>query len=152
MGGPAVAHFTSRPGPQSTPVLDYDAFDRDSPGASRRSIYRVVWRAIADPFMEALDFPDLGQLSPVRGFSASALQALTLFNNGFVLHYSEHFASRLEKAGSTPEDRIRAAFAICYQRPPAPEELAGAVALVDRYGLAAFCRVLFNSNEFLFVD
>jgi hypothetical protein len=112
----------------------------------------VVWRAIADPFMEALDFPDLGQLSPVRGFSASALQALTLFNNGFVLHYSEHFAARLEKAGSTPEDRIRAAFAICYQRPPAPEELAGAVALVDRHGLAAFCRVLFNSNEFLFVD
>ena len=152
MGGPAVAHFTSRPGPQSTPVLDYDAFDRDSPGASRRSIYRVVWRAIADPFMEALDFPDLGQLSPVRGFSASALQALTLFNNGFVLHYSQHFAARLEKAGSTPEERIRAAFAICYQRPPAPEELAGAVALVDRHGLAAFCRVLFNSNEFLFVD
>jgi len=152
MGGPSIALFTSKPGPQSTPVLNYDNFERDSPGASRRSIYRLVWRAIADPFMDTLDFPDLGLLSPVRGFSASALQALALFNNEFVLHYSGHFAARLEKTDSTPEEQIRAAFAICYQRPPTPEELSGFTALAARHGLPAACRVLFNSNEFIFVD
>ncbi len=46
MGGPAVAQFTSKPGPQSTPFLNYENFDWDSPAGSRRSIYRVVWRAI----------------------------------------------------------------------------------------------------------
>ncbi len=152
MGGPPVAHFTSKPGPQSTPVLNYDHFDRDSPGASRRSIYRLVWRAIADPFMDALDFPDLGLLSPVRGHSVSALQALALFNNEFVLHSSGHFAARLEKTGNTAEEEIRAAFAVCYQRPPTPEELSGFKALAAQHGLPAACRVLFNSNEFLFVD
>jgi hypothetical protein len=30
-GGPAVAHFSQRPGAQLTPILDYDAFDWDSP-------------------------------------------------------------------------------------------------------------------------
>lgn len=152
MGGPSVALFTSRPGPQSTPVLNYDNVDRAGPGTSRRSIYRLVWRAIADPFMDALDFPDLGLLAPVRGFSASPLQALALFNNGLVLHSSEQFAARLEKVQGTAEERIEAGFALCYQRPPSPDELAAFAALAQAHGLAAVCRVLFNSNEFLFVD
>ena len=152
MGGPSVALFTSKPGPQSTPVLNYENFDWDAPGASRRSIYRLVWRAIADPFMDALDFPDLGLLSPVRGFSASALQALALFNNGFILRSSEHFAGRLEAAGGPVEQQIQAAFGIAYQRPPSPEELGDFAALASQHGLAAVCRVLLNSNEFLFVD
>lgn len=152
MGGPAIAHFTSKPGPQTTPVLDYDAFDRDSPGAARRSIYRLVWRAIGDPFMDALDFPDLGLLAPVRGFSASPLQSLALFNNGFVLHSSRHFAGRLEMSGTTMEDRIRAAFQFALQRPPTAEELTEFTALATQSGLAAAGRVLFNSSEFLFVD
>ena len=78
-------------GPQATPKVDYTPFDWDAPGAGRRSIYRVVWRGIADPFMEALDFPDASLLQPTRTFSASALQALALFNNDFVLRHSEHF-------------------------------------------------------------
>jgi hypothetical protein len=103
MGGPSVALFTSKPGPQTTPVLNYDEVDRNAPGASRRSIYRLVWRAIADPFLDALDFPDLGLLAPVRSTSVSPLQALALFNNGFVLHSSEQFALRLERLGG-PRD------------------------------------------------
>ena len=45
--------------------------------------------------MESLDFPDLGLLAPKRGFSVSALQALTLFNNDFVLHHSQLLADEL---------------------------------------------------------
>jgi hypothetical protein len=152
MGGPSVALFTSKPGPQTTPVLNYDDFDRNAPGMSRRSIYRLVWRAIADPFLDALDFPDLGLLAPVRSTSVSPLQALALFNNGFVLHSSEQFALRLEKMGGTREGQIRAAFAHCHQRAPSASELARFRALAGEHGLAAVCRVLFNSNEFLFID
>jgi hypothetical protein len=152
MGGPSVALFTSKPGPQTTPVLNYDEVDRNAPGASRRSIYRLVWRAIADPFLDALDFPDLGLLAPVRSTSVSPLQALALFNNGFVIHSSEQFALRLEKLGGTREAQIRAAFAHCHQRAPNASELARFTALAGEHGLAAVCRVLFNSNEFLFID
>ncbi len=149
-GGPGVAHFTSKPGAQSTPILNYDNFDWDSAGAYRRSIYRVVWRGIADPFMDALDFPDMGLLSPVRGFSASPLQSLALFNNEFVLRHCEHFAARLEPMGASPAERIRAAFRIALQREPTATELADFAAVAAQSGLPSVARVLFNSSEFLF--
>ena len=152
VGGPSVANFTSKPGPQTTPILNYENFDWDSPGASRRSIYRLVWRAIADPFMDALDFPDMGLLSPARGFSASALQSLALFNNEFLLKYCEHFAARLDQSGKSSEAKIQTAFLLTYQRRATAEEVADFTILASQQGLPAVCRVLFNSNEFLFLD
>ncbi len=152
LGGPGVQHFKLSKGPQLTPKVDYTPFDWDSPGAGRRSIYRVVWRGIADPFMEALDFPDAALLQPTRSFSASALQALTLFNNDFVLRQSEHFAARVEKLGADLPARVRAAVRLAFQRAATPEEVRAMSAYAEQHGLAALGRVLFNSNEFLFVD
>ena len=152
VGGPSVAHFTSKPGPQTTPVLNYAEFDWSTPGAKRRSIYRLVWRAIADPLMDTLDFPDLGQLAPVRSFSASALQSLAMFNNEFILHASERLAAKLEQDFPQPEDRIRAAFQRLMQRDPTATESSDCAMLAAQHGLAAVCRVLFNANEFLFLD
>ncbi len=152
MGGPGVANFLSSPGPQLTPVLDYAAFDWNSSGADRRSIYRIVWRGIQDPFMEALDFPDMGQLSPTRGFSSSPLQALVLWNNRFMLHHAEKFAARLESTGSTITDQINSAARICWFRDLLPEESAELQTLAESQGLAAVCRLMLNSNEFLFVE
>ncbi len=151
MGGPGAQHFTMRPGPQSTPVLDYNAFDWSQPAGARRSIYRVVWRGIADPFMEALDFPELGLLAPARGFSASALQSLALFNNPFVLHHSQCLAQRLEQE-TAAGDRVRQLFRFTLQREPTAQEHKEFAALTERSGLAAAARVIFNSNEFLFLD
>ncbi len=151
MGGPGIPHFTSKPGPQTTPTLNYENFDWNTPGAARRSIYRVVWRGIADPFMDAIDFPDLALLSPVRSFSASPLQSLALFNNEFVLHHCERFAARLEASGGM-EQRIAAAFRLVYQRDATAEEVADFTALANKHGLPAALRVLFNSNEFLFLN
>jgi hypothetical protein len=144
MGGPGAAHFKQTPGPQATPVLDYTPFDWGSREGARRSIYRVVWRGIADPFMEALDFPDLGLLAPVRGFSASPLQALSLMNNEFVVFHSEVMAKRV--------GNVREAVQRVWLREPTAEELADFSALANEHGLAAVCRLLFNSNEFLFVN
>jgi Protein of unknown function (DUF1549)/Protein of unknown function (DUF1553)/Planctomycete cytochrome C len=156
-GGPAVAHFSQRPGAQLTPILDYDAFDWDSPGATRRSIYRVVWRGIPDPLFDALDFPDLGLLSPTRGFSASPLQALVLANNRFVLHHARHLARRAEAAAPDPaadslEARIGRMVQWTWQRQPTSEETAELVELARRHGLEAVARALFNADDFLFVD
>lgn len=152
MGGPGVAHFLSSPGPQLTPVLDYESFDWNTPGANRRSIYRIVWRGIQDPFMEALDFPDMGSLSPTRGFSASPLQSLVLWNNKFMLHHAEKFAQRLESLSSSPTEQLVQSVRLCWLRDPSPEELADLESLAASEGLPAVCRMLLNSSEFLFVE
>ncbi len=102
--------------------------------------------------MESLDFPDLGLLSPKRGFSVSALQALTVFNNDFVLHHSQHLAEQLAANHATIEKQVTQACQLIYLREPGAEERAVLVAYTGEHGLAATCRVLFNSNEFLFVD
>jgi hypothetical protein len=152
MGGPGVQQFKQLEGSQLTPKLDYDAFDWNDPTAARRSIYRVAWRGIADPFMESLDFPDLGMLAPKRSFSVSALQSLTVFNNDFVLHHSQLLAETLKANRATADEQITQACRLIFLREPSTNEQAILVAYTNQHGLAATCRVLLNSNEFLFVD
>jgi hypothetical protein len=152
MGGPGIEQFVKSKGPQATPSLDYAAYDWGQANAARRSIYRVVWRGIADPFMEAMDFPDMALLSPKRGSSVSALQALTVYNNDFVLHHCESYAERLAKQSSDLNAQVREAVRTIHLRDTADVEQVALVAYAQEHGLAALLRVLFNSNEFLYVD
>lgn len=152
MGGPGVQQFAKAPGPQLTPALDYSAYDWKGDGARRRSIYRFVWRGIPDPFMEALDFPDLGLLSPTRGFSASALQALAMYNNEFVLHHSAALAESVTQTAPDGSALVDVAVRSVWLRAPSDDEREAFAAFADSYGLPALCRVLLNSDEFLFVD
>src|SRR5207237_6182946 len=99
MGGPSVKHFAQSPGIHRTPKVDYLAFDPDTPGAHRRSVYRFVFRTVPDPFMDALDCPDASQFTAVRPVSVTALQALALLNDPFMIRMSEHFAKRIAPAG-----------------------------------------------------
>ncbi|MEZ6054669.1 MAG: DUF1549 and DUF1553 domain-containing protein [Planctomycetaceae bacterium] len=152
MGGPGIQHFSTSPGAQLTPVLDYNDFDWDSPGATRRAVYRVVWRGIPDPLFDALDFPDLGLTAPKRGFSVSALQALVLRNNRFVLHHAEHMARQIELMEATCSEQVRTVVRRSWLRDPTPLEAEALMSLAEEHGLAAVCRLLLNSNEFLFVE
>jgi mono/diheme cytochrome c family protein len=152
MGGPGIEQFTKSKGQQATPKLDYAGFDWNSADARRRSIYRVVWRGIADPFMEALDFPDLGLLAPKRSFSVSALQSLAVFNNDFVLHASEWIAGRLNEERKDQRAQIDWAVKLAWSRQPSEKERTEYLDYSREFGLAAFCRLLLNSNEMLLVD
>ncbi len=102
--------------------------------------------------MESLDFPDLGLLAPKREFSVSALQALVLYNNEFVLHHSGVLAGRLQEDYETIDDQIGQAVRLVYLRSPSDAEKSTLVSYASEHGLAATCRILFNSNEFVFVD
>ena len=144
LGGPSERQFVTGPAVQLTPTLDYAAYDWSALPKHRRSIYRFVWRGVPDPFMDALDFPDLGMLAPARGFSASALQSLALYNNRFVLHFSGELGKQL----TTPEEAVRRILL----REPTAEEKTNFTTFAQKNGLAALCRVLLNSNEFLFVN
>lgn len=154
MGGPGDQHFSQSPGPQLTPVLNYDAVDWAAPGMQRRSIYRVVWRGIADPFFEAFDFPDLGLLVAQRGESVSPLQSLTLQNHHFVLHHAEAMAADivLQSPTASLQQQVEEAVRRAWSRRPTLSERSQLAWLAEHHGLAAVCRLLFNSNEFLFVD
>lgn len=151
MGGPAIQHFLQSPGAQLTPKLDYAAFDWGSRGANRRSIYRFVWRGIPDPLMAALDFPDLGLLTPARSASISPLQALALYNNHFVLFHSAAMAEHVSRVTMDEDQQVIAVIQNLYQRDPAESELSLYRGHLQRHGLASLCRVLLNSNEFLFI-
>jgi hypothetical protein len=152
MGGPSVQQFTLSPGVHVTPVVDYTRYDWNGPGASRRSVYRFLFRTLPDPFYDALDAADASQLVAVRNESTTPLQALVLLNNPFVLRACERFARRLEGMGSDAERRIAAAFELTFGRPPGPDEAAVLVAYARRHGWANLGRLLFNSNEFLYVN
>ncbi|MFM8497580.1 MAG: PSD1 and planctomycete cytochrome C domain-containing protein [Planctomycetia bacterium] len=152
MGGPSDRQFSLQPGIHVTPKVDYAAFDLDSDAGRRRSIYRFLFRTLPDPFMDALDCPAGDQFVPVRSNDVTVQQALAMWNDAFMLRHCEHFAARLDgEAASTP-DRIARACMLAWGRPPSAEEQAALAAHADRHGLANACRLIFNSNEFMFID
>jgi hypothetical protein len=102
--------------------------------------------------MESLDFPDLGILAPSRSFSVSGLQALTLYNNRFVLHHSELMARRCGNETDPLPARITNLVRIAWNRDPDSSEIAEFTAFASSRGLESLCRVLLNSNEFLFIN
>jgi hypothetical protein len=70
-----------------------------------------------------------------------------------MLRQAGHWARRLEReAGGDPAAQVRRGFALALARQPDDAELAAAVAVVRQAGLAQFCRMLLNANEFVYVD
>jgi hypothetical protein len=102
--------------------------------------------------MEALDCPDPSLLSPKRNTTITALQALALLNNPFVLRQAEHLANRVAATSHDPAGQIEAAYQLAVNRAPRSEEMGKLLAYTHKHGLTNFCRVLLNSSEFMFVD
>jgi hypothetical protein len=153
MGGKSVRQFIQTPGIHVTPNVDYQNFDADDPANYRRSVYRFVFRTLPDPFMESLDCADASQLTPARTVSVTALQALTMLNDKFVIRQSERLAGRLKfEAGDYPDAQIARLYQLVLLRPPRPAEAAALRIYLEKHGLSNACRVLLNSNEFMFVN
>jgi hypothetical protein len=152
MGGPSVKQFLQSPGVHVTPIVDYTHFDADRPENYRRSVYRFIFRTLPDPFMEALDCPDSSQLTPKRNVSVSALQALAMLNNKFMVRMSEHLAKRAAKAGPDLAAQVQEVYRLILGRKPTERESKLVTRYAAKYGLANACRVLLNSNELMFVN
>lgn len=50
------------------------------------------------------------------------------------------------------EDQIEAAYRLLFGRPPTMEERKELRDYIQRHGLSNACRLLFNTNEFVFLD
>ena len=152
MGGPSARHFNMSKGVHVTPNLDYVGFDPDSPANFRRSVYRFVFRTVPDPLMQLMDCPDASQHAPKRDSSVTALQALAMLNNRFLVRQSERLAKRLRHESSSLSTQVRELFELAYHREPEPEEGRLVLALAREHGLANACRVILNSSEFVFLN
>ena len=152
MGGASARHFNMSKGVHVTPNLDYVGFDPDSPANFRRSVYRFVFRTVPDPLMQLMDCPDASQHAPKRESSVTALQALAMMNNRFLVRQSERLAKRLRHETSSLSGQVERLFELVYHRKPVPEEGRMVLALAREHGLANACRVMLNSNEFIFLN
>ena len=149
MGGPSAQQFYFKD--DHSPVYDYTQFDVDSPAGNRRSIYRFIVRSVPDPLMDSLDCPDASILTPKRNVTVTALQALAILNNPFVLRQSEHLAARVAAAGDWKK-QIEQIYQLALNRPPTNAELKKFVPFAQKNGTASLCRLVFNTSEFMFVD
>ncbi len=149
MGDRGFDFFKKRGGLDGYPPLE--TFPADG---LRRMIYAHKVRMERVPVFGAFDCPDAGQATPIRSRSTTAIQALNLFNSPFVNQQAEAFAARVtRKLGENSEvkSRVEHAYRLAFGRLPRATEAARSEAAVRDHGLATLCRVLFNSNEFLFL-
>jgi hypothetical protein len=102
--------------------------------------------------MEALDCADPNLNTPVRSQTLTALQALALWNDLFMVRQSQEFARRLEQLANDPRARVAVAFRRALGRAPSDAEREALAAYAAKHGLANACRLLWNANEFVFVD
>ena len=157
MGGPPAVQFldkgdaTFKSGGNPA-FLDYEHFDPDAPAARRRAIYRFLFRTVPDPLLDTLGCPDGSAVTPSRGESTTALQALALLNDHFLIRQSQHLAERISAQATVASAQTDEAFRLILLRPPRPLEREKFARYVEHHGLANACQMLLNSNEFLYLD
>lgn len=139
--------------PNNNYVKVYEPKRQWGPTEWRRMIYQTKPRMEQDSTFGAFDCPDASQIAPNRTISTTALQALNLMNSPFVIQQAGLFAERLEReAPADAAAQVDLGFQLAYGRSPDDAELKESLGFVTQHGLSAFCRALFNTNEFVYVQ
>ncbi len=149
-GGPPFQAFGFKD--DHSPHYNYEEYNPDDLRSHRRSVYRTIVRSVPDPFMATLDCADSSALVARRNETLTPLQSLALLNNPFMVRMAEHFAERIEPEGVGTAEQLAAAWRLAFSREPTNLELAPLVEFTDRRGMANACRLIFNMNEFVFID
>lgn len=135
----------------------------------RRSIYVMQQRLKKHPFFEVFDGADQSATTDVRSQSITPVQALFLMNSSLLHEASDQFAVRVEVVSDLLPERINHAFRLAIGRTATLLEIKEATAYLqqtrqelaaakmaeeklNRAALASYLRVVFGSNEFLYVD
>jgi hypothetical protein len=138
--------------PEHSPHYEYHLYDPYDPATHRRAVYRFIVRSQPQPFMDTLNCADPSSSVPKRSETLTALQALGMLNNRFMVAMADRFAKRLEGESTDRQTQIKTAFQLTAGRDPDNAEMELLEGYYDRHGLKNTCRVLFNINEFIFVD
>ena len=148
MGGPGFSGFRV----EAENVRHYHPKESYGPADWRRMLYMTKVRQEREPTFGVFDCPDFNQTVPSRSRSTTPLQSLSLLNSPFGLQQAGLLAKRLRhESGTDSRTQVARACQLALGREPTREELADASGLVAEHTLEAFCRALFNANEFLFL-
>jgi hypothetical protein len=131
--------------------------------AARRSVYVHVKRSLLLPILEAFDLAETDRTTPVRFTSTQPTQALGFLNGEFMNSQAKLFAERLKKeAGADTASQVRRGLYLATARQPTDAEVRRGVTLIatlqreDRISadaaLQAFCLVVLNLNEVMYLD
>ena len=165
----------SRPGPHPFPAPDkwrftaHHQFNHVCYASDHRSVYLMVQRLHAHPYLSLFNGPDPSLSTPSRDNSTVALQALYLLNNEFVHQAAARLARNVVAENSDPAEQIKVTYLRLFGRRPDETELAKRLDHLDRYAqvlereavsnehresesLSSVVRILFASNEFFYVD
>ena len=124
----------------------------------KRSIYIYQQRTLNMPFMQAFDSTVCDESRPRRRTSVTPLQALSLFNGDFVNEEAAALAKRIRReAGESAEEKVRLAYRLALGRLPSQDEARRFMNFLGQAqnkddALTGFCRVLLNTNEFVYID
>ena len=116
--------------------------------ARRRSVYIFQRRSLPLPMMAAFDANAFSESCDRRSVTTTPLQALSMMNGDLVHQEAKQLARKLE--GGDRASQVRRAFEVMLNRGARADEIEK----FSRFegSLEALCRVLLNSNEFLYID
>ncbi|MFT5413631.1 MAG: hypothetical protein ACI9NC_006386, partial [Verrucomicrobiales bacterium] len=122
-----------------------------------RTVYLPVFRSSGYDSQNAFDFPDPATICGSRSTSTVAPQALFLMNSPMVHKASAKYAESLLQIKEP--DRATTAIRHLLGRDPSSAELERCAAFIKSHSpddpaaaWAAFTRVLFATNEFLYIE
>ena len=123
----------------------------------RRSVYAFQRHSVGSSFMETFDVANMGASCSRRSVTTVAPQALTLLNGKLTNTAARHFAERiLRESEMKREEPVERAFWSVLSRPPSEQEKREALTLLAQTtsveGLSRLGMVLFNLNEFLYLE
>jgi hypothetical protein len=150
MGGPSFRDLQVSLVIDNATFTPLEAFD---PTVNRRTLYRMSPRTAPAPLLETLDCADPAVATPRRSVTTTPLQALSLLNNSLMRKSAAAFANRLRhEAGDQVDRQIDRAYRLAFGRGASEQEREAAARFTAENGLDELCLVIFNSNEFLYVD
>ena len=170
MGGPGIK-------PRIHPDLlvasqrnKWPRIDKEGHDLWRRSVYVYMKRQLLFPMLQLFDAPTSNQSCGRREQSTVPTQALILMNDPFMQDQAGYFAHRLRsETGHDPTRWIEHGFHLALAQSPSPSRIADARHFLDerrqtyekagvikvdaeRDALIDLCHVLFNCNEFIYVE
>ena len=138
---------------QVAPAFYYSPIDPEGEEYNRRTLYRWNARGQRSALLDSFDCPDPSTKTPVRMVTTTPSQALSQWNDSFILRMSKKLEQKIkEETGGSVELQVTRSWELVLGRRPTSEEKERSVQFVINRGLSLLCRVLFNSNEFIFID
>jgi hypothetical protein len=137
--------------------------------SNHRSVYLMVQRLHAHPYLSLFNGPDASLSTAMRDTSTVPLQALFLLNDEMIHKASAGFAQALNVQQRDPAARLRLAFLSALARPPSQAEQVRLLGFLEQYertlraegcatekleaeSWSALARTILRSNEYFFVD